>query len=83
MKLNEAIIKRINEICDNKDISVCEAALNGGNSPSAIYDLLTGRTQCSNVVTIHRFCEGADITLPEFLTARSLTIRMNDFSFCM
>lgn len=83
MKLNEAIIKRIHEICDKKDISICEAALNGGKSPSAIYDLLKGRTKCSNVVTIHRFCEGADITLSEFLTARSLTIWMIDFLFCM
>ena len=66
MKLNEAIIKRIHEICDKKDISICEAALNGGKSPSAIYDLLKGRTKCSNVVIIQRFCEGADITLSEF-----------------
>ena len=66
MKLNEAIIKRIYEICDQKNISVCEAALGGGKSPSAIYDLAKGRTQCSKVVTIQRFCEGAGITLSEF-----------------
>ncbi len=66
MKLNEAIIKRIGEICEQKNISVCEAALAGGKSPSAIYDLVKGRTQCSKVVTIQRFCEGAGITLSEF-----------------
>ncbi len=66
MKLNEAIVKRIKEVCEQKEISVCEAALNGGKSPSAIYDLVKGRTQCSKVVTIQRFCEGAGITLSEF-----------------
>jgi hypothetical protein len=66
MKLNEAIIKRINEVCVEKGISVCDAALKGGKSPSAIYDLAKGRTQCSKVVTIQRFCEGAGITLSEF-----------------
>ncbi len=66
VKLNEAIVKRINEICKEKGISVCEAALNGGKSPSAIYDLVKGRTQCSKVVTIQRFCEGAGVTLSEF-----------------
>lgn len=66
MKLNEAIVKRIQEICREKGISICEASLNGGKSPSAIYDLLKGRTQCSKVITIYSFCDGAGITLAEF-----------------
>ncbi len=69
MKLNEAIIKRINEICNEKGISVCGATLGGGKSPSAIYDLANGRTKCSKVDTIYSFCEGAGITLQEFFTA--------------
>ncbi len=69
MKLNEALIKRINEICDEKGITVCHAALGGGKSPSAIYDLARGRTKCPKVETIQRFCEGAKITLAEFFTA--------------
>ncbi len=66
MKLNEAIVQRIEEICREKNISVCGAALGGGKSPSALYDLAKGRTQCPKVVTIQRFCEGAGITLAEF-----------------
>ena len=66
MKLNDAIIKRIEEICKEIDSNVCDIALNGGMSPSAIYDLIKGRTKCSKVVTVKRFCEGAGITLSEF-----------------
>ncbi len=66
MDLNEAIIKRIEEICKEKNINICEATLNGGKSPSAIYDLIKGRTKCSKVSTIKAFCQGADITLSEF-----------------
>ncbi len=66
MNLNEAIIKRINEVCKEKNSNVCDASLQGGMSPSAIYDLLKGRTKCSKVITIKRFCEGAGITLSEF-----------------
>ena len=66
MDLNEAIIKRIEEICKEKNINVCEAALNGGKSPSAIYDLIKGRTKCSKVSTIKAFCQGSGITLSEF-----------------
>ncbi len=66
MRLNEAIINRINEIYRQNNISVCEATLGGGKSPSAIYDLVKGRTKCSKVDTIKSFCEGANITLSEF-----------------
>ena len=66
MKLNDAIVKRIDELCQEKKLNICEAALKGGMSPSAIYDLIKGRTKCSKVVTIKRFCEGAGISLKEF-----------------
>ena len=66
MKLNDAIVKRIEEICKERSSNICDIALNGGMSPSAIYDLLKGRTKCSKVVTIKRFCEGAEITLSQF-----------------
>ena len=66
MNLNDAIIKRIEEVCSEKGMNVCETALNGGKSPSAIYDLIKGRTKCSKVSTIKAFCQGAGITLAEF-----------------
>ena len=66
MMLNDAIIKRIEEICQEKNVNVCDASLKGGMSPSAIYDLIKKRTKCSKVITIKRFCEGAGITLKEF-----------------
>ena len=66
MKLNDAIMKRIEEICEAQNSNICDIALRGGMSPSAIYDLQKGRTQCSKVITVKRFCEGAGITLSEF-----------------
>lgn len=66
MSINDAIIKRIEEICKEKNINICEATLNGGKSPSAIYDLIKRRTKCSKVSTIKAFCQGAGITLSEF-----------------
>ncbi|MBE6655724.1 MAG: hypothetical protein E7609_02500 [Ruminococcaceae bacterium] len=66
MKLNDAITKRIDEICSEKALNICDASLKGGMSPSAIYDLYKGRTKCSKVITIKRFCEGVGITLKEF-----------------
>ena len=66
MNLNDAILKRIEEICKECGSNICEIALRGGMSPSAIYDLTKGRTKYSKIITIKRFCEGAGITLSEF-----------------
>ena len=66
MKLNDAIVKRIEEICKERSSNVCDIALKGGMSPSAIYDIFKGRTKCSKIITVKRFCEGAGITLSEF-----------------
>ena len=66
MNLNEAIIKRIYEICEEQGSNVCDISLKGGMSPSAIYDLIKGRTKCSKVITVKHFCEGAGITLSQF-----------------
>ena len=66
MNINDAIIKRIDEICKELDSNVCDISLKGGMSPAAIYDLIKGRTKCSKVITVKRFCEGAGITLSEF-----------------
>ena len=66
MKMNDAIVMRIQEICKEKGINVCDACLKGGMSPSAIYDLIKGRTKCSKVITVKHFCEGAGVTLSEF-----------------
>lgn len=66
MNLNDAIVKRIDEICKERDSNICDIALKGGMSPSAIYDLIKGRTKCSKVITVKRFCEGAGMTLSEF-----------------
>ena len=66
MNLNDAIIKRIEEICEVRGSNICDISLSGGMSPSAIYDLINGRTKCSKIITVKRFCEGAGITLSEF-----------------
>lgn len=66
MKLNDAILKRIDEICKERNSNICDIALKGGMSPSAIYDLTKGRTKYSKIITIKRFCEGAEISLSRF-----------------
>jgi len=69
MNINEAVIKRIQEICNENETSICDTTLKAGMSPSCIYDLLHKRTKHSKINTIQRFCEGAGITLEYFFSA--------------
>ena len=64
--LENMSLMELRENAKQKNINVCEASLGGGKSPSAIYDLIKGRTKCSKVSTIKSFCQGAGITLSEF-----------------
>jgi len=68
MNLNEAVTKRIQEICGLKAASICDICLKGGMSPSAIYDLLHKRTKSPKIITVKRFCMGAKITMGEFFS---------------
>ncbi len=54
MKISAAIMKRIEEFCKEWGSNVCGTSLGGGMSPSAIYDLIKGRTKCSKVITVKR-----------------------------
>lgn len=69
MKIYEAIIQRINEICEEQKKSICDISLKGGMSPSNIYALVKGRTRVSKVDTIARFCDGANMTLGQFFSS--------------
>ncbi|MCL2061526.1 MAG: helix-turn-helix transcriptional regulator [Firmicutes bacterium] len=68
MNIDDAVIKRILEICEAKKSSICEISLKAGMSPSNIYALIKKRTKNLKVNTVQRFCEGAGITLAEFFT---------------
>ena len=78
MRLNDAIVKRIEEVCQERGSNVCDIALRGGMSPSAIYDLIKGRTKCSKIITVKRFCEGAEMTLAEFFDRNYFNDREED-----
>lgn len=69
MNMNNAVIKRISEICEEKQKTVCDISLRAGMSPSNIYALKRRRTQNLKINTIQRFCEGAEITLRYFFTS--------------
>ncbi len=66
MTIKDAVTKRMLEIYAQKKK---EILLKEEMSPSKIYGLLHERTKYSRVNTIHKFCEGADISLADFFAS--------------
>ena len=66
MSIDEAIKKRINELLQEKGISLTALCLNSNITPSTIFDFMYGKCKCPKVITIKKLCHGAGVTLQEF-----------------
>jgi len=66
MYLNEAIKTRINEILEEKKISLTNLCLASNITPSTIFDFMSGKSKYPTIITIKKLCVGAEITLEEF-----------------
>lgn len=66
MDVNQAIIKRVNELCITLNRAINDLCLKGGLTPSTYYEIVRGRTKSFTVTTVKRICQGAGISLAEF-----------------
>ncbi len=80
MKLDKAIIKRINEfIDDDKDLNPTTLAIKSNLTPSTLFDILNGRTKKVEAFTLKKICFGLGITLEQFYSKEYF----NDFDDCI
>ena len=66
MDIKTAVIYRLNDLINQKDITVNEAAVRSGVPPSTLKNILYGQSRNAGVVTIKKICDGLDITIQEF-----------------
>lgn len=69
MVVREAVINRINEICDDKGIAVNKLANLSGITPSTVYSIFNSGRKDIGIVLIKKICDGFDITLDEFFSS--------------
>ena len=64
MKLNEAVAKRIENLCRERNITIYKLAKDGGMNKNTIYQV----KDCSTVTlnTIYEICATLNISLKEF-----------------
>ena len=69
MVVKEAVISRINEICNDKGMAVNKLANLSGITPSTVYSVFNSDRKDIGIVLIKKICDGLEITLEEFFSS--------------
>lgn len=67
MKIKEATVKRIHELCNEHVLTYNALANICGVTPSTIYSILDSqKNKTINISTIKKICDGLEISLKDF-----------------
>ena len=66
MELNEAIIERMKELAEERNMTLHQVIRKGGLNQATISELMNGRTKHPKVSTIQKFCDGLNMPLSNF-----------------
>lgn len=64
--IKEAIVKRLNNICKQRNICYNELATLSGVTPSTVYSLMDESRKDLSVITLKKLCDGLDMTITDF-----------------
>ncbi len=68
MRMKEAIVKRFQELCQERDITYNELAALSGVTPSTVYSMMDSRRKDVSAITVKKLCDGLGISIPDFYT---------------
>jgi len=66
MTVKNAVVKRIKNICLQRNYTINELANMCGLTSSTIYSLMSNERKNVNITTIKIICDGLEITLSDF-----------------
>lgn len=70
MTVKDAVAKRFQQLCAERHIRPNELANRAGVTPSSVYSMLDPKRREITINLIKKLCDGMDITLGEFFSAR-------------
>ena len=70
MSVKDVVAARFKQLCQERNIKINELATLSGVTPSTAYSMLDSRRREISITTIKKFCDGLDITLGEFFSAK-------------
>lgn len=66
MRMKEAVVKRFQQLCRERNIKLNELATLSGVTPSTVYSMMDESRKDVSVITVKKLCDGLDISIPEF-----------------
>ncbi len=63
MNIKDAVAKRFQQICIDRNMSLNELANLSGVTPSTLYSMMDKRRRDISVITIKKFCDGLEMSL--------------------
>ena len=72
MRITEAVKKRFEELCYERDLNFCKLASLSGIPYTTVKSIFYGQSKNPGIVTIKKLCDGLEITLREFFNAPEL-----------
>lgn len=67
MTYSDVIILRLQELCNQKGISINKLATLSGITQSTVDNIIKGKTKNPKLKTLHKLAQGLDMTVSEFL----------------
>jgi len=68
MSVKDAVTKRFENLCNERNIKINELANISGVTPSTAYSMMDKNRRDISIITIKKFCDGLNITLGEFFS---------------
>lgn len=66
MKIQEAVVKRIRDLCKERSLTINALSYQAGISQSTLKSITNGESLNTGIVTIKKICDGLDISVVDF-----------------
>lgn len=70
MNITEAVKKRFEELCYQKDINYCKLATLSGVPYTTVKSIFYNQSKNPSIATIKKLCDGLDVTITEFFNTK-------------
>lgn len=66
MTVYMAVVKRINELCQEQELTINALSYISGMSQSTLKSIMNGESKNPGIVTIKKICDGLNISICDF-----------------
>lgn len=73
MNISQAVVKRIESLCIERNLTINALSNISGVTQSTVNDIISGRTYNAGIATIKKLCDGLGISVRDFFNCDLFT----------